>query len=39
VGLSAESKEKVDEIVNKALAAGGKASKEPMDQSFMYQRS
>jgi predicted lactoylglutathione lyase len=39
VALSAESKEKVDEIVNKALAAGGKASIEPMDQGFMYQRS
>jgi predicted lactoylglutathione lyase len=39
VGLSAESKDKVDEIVNKALAAGGMAPNEPMDQGFMYQRS
>jgi predicted lactoylglutathione lyase len=39
VALSAESKEKVDEIVNKALAAGGKASNDPMDYGFMYQWS
>lgn len=36
VALSVESKEKVDEIVNKALAAGGKSSNEPIDQGFMY---
>lgn len=36
VALSAESKEKVDEIVNKALAAGGKASNDPIDHGFMY---
>lgn len=36
VALSAESKEKVDEIVNKALAAGGKPSNNPVDQGFMY---
>ncbi|MBD1378955.1 VOC family protein [Metabacillus arenae] len=36
VGLSAESREQVDEIVNKALAAGGKPSKEPVDHGFMY---
>jgi uncharacterized protein len=39
VALSAESKEKVDEIVNKALEAGGKPSNEPMDHGIMYQRS
>lgn len=39
VALSAASREQVDEIVNKALAAGGKTSNEPMDQGFMYQRS
>jgi predicted lactoylglutathione lyase len=39
VALSAASREQVDEIVNKAMAAGGKASIEPMDQGFMYQRS
>jgi predicted lactoylglutathione lyase len=37
VGLSAESKEEVEELVKKALAAGGKVSSEPMDQDFMYQ--
>lgn len=36
VALSADSREQVDEIVNKALAAGGKAPNEPMDQGFMY---
>ncbi|MFE7083678.1 VOC family protein [Priestia megaterium] len=36
VALSAESKEKVNEIVNKALAAGGKPSNNPIDQGFMY---
>ncbi|NOU94308.1 glyoxalase/bleomycin resistance/extradiol dioxygenase family protein [Paenibacillus sp. LMG 31456] len=36
VALSAESREKVDEIVNKALAAGGTPSNEPMDHGFMY---
>ncbi|WP_257348782.1 VOC family protein [Pseudalkalibacillus decolorationis] len=36
VALSAESKEKVDEIVNRALASGGKASNDPVDHGFMY---
>ncbi|WP_282942297.1 VOC family protein [Paenibacillus sp. RC67] len=36
VALSASSKESVDEIVNKALSAGGTASKEPDDHGFMY---
>jgi predicted lactoylglutathione lyase len=36
VALAAESREKVDELVNKALAAGGKASNEPFDHGFMY---
>jgi predicted lactoylglutathione lyase len=36
LGLSAESREQVDELVNKALAAGGKASNEPIDHGFMY---
>jgi predicted lactoylglutathione lyase len=39
VALSAESREKVDEVVNKALEAGGKPSKEPQDYGFMYSRS
>ncbi|KAE8559845.1 VOC family protein [Paenibacillus polymyxa] len=36
VALSVESREKVDEIVHKALKAGGKPSNEPQDHGFMY---
>lgn len=36
VALSVDSREKVNEIVNKALAAGGKPSNEPQDHGFMY---
>ncbi|WP_028610810.1 VOC family protein [Paenibacillus harenae] len=36
VSISAESKEQVDEVVSKALAAGGKPSNETSDQGFMY---
>ncbi|MBB3069555.1 hypothetical protein FHS14_002545 [Paenibacillus baekrokdamisoli] len=36
VALSASSKEEVDEIVNKALAAGGKPFNDPIDHGFMY---
>lgn len=36
VGLSADSKEKVDEMVSKALQAGGTAPNEKQDQGFMY---
>ncbi|WP_309122605.1 VOC family protein [Paenibacillus sp.] len=39
LALSAESREQVDAIVDKALAAGGKASNEPQDHGFMYVRS
>jgi len=39
VALSAESKEKVDEMLNKALAAGAKEPREPQDHGFMYGRS
>ena len=38
VGLSAESREQVDELADKALAAGGQALGEPEDQGFMYMR-
>jgi predicted lactoylglutathione lyase len=34
--LSCESRTEVDEIVNKAIAAGGKHAMDPMDQGFMY---
>lgn len=36
VCLSAESKDKVDEMVNKAIAAGGTAPNEKQDHGFMY---
>jgi uncharacterized protein len=38
VGLSAESREQVDELTDKALAAGAQALGEPDDQGFMYMR-
>jgi uncharacterized protein len=38
VGLSAESREQVDELTDKAIAAGGEAVGEPDDQGFMYMR-
>ncbi|MFI9603859.1 VOC family protein [Streptomyces sp. NPDC052043] len=37
--LSAESREKVDELLQKAVAAGGTASGETQDHGFMYGRS
>ncbi|MEV5775298.1 VOC family protein [Streptomyces antimycoticus] len=37
--LSAESRANVDELVNKALAAGGTPAGEPQDHGFMYGRS
>ncbi len=36
VALSAESREQVDEIVNKAHEAGAKLTKDPVDHGFMY---
>jgi predicted lactoylglutathione lyase len=39
VALSAESREKVDELVDNALAAGGTTAGEPQDHGFMYGRS
>ncbi len=36
VALSYESREKVNEIVVKAIAAGGTTYKEPQDHGFMY---
>jgi uncharacterized protein len=36
VCLSCESREAVDEMVGKAVAAGGTTYKEPMDLGFMY---
>ncbi|MFD9329581.1 VOC family protein [Streptomyces sp. NPDC060065] len=37
--LSAESREKVDELVDNAIAAGGSASGETQDHGFMYGRA
>ncbi|MCX4980777.1 VOC family protein [Streptomyces sp. NBC_00572] len=39
VTLSAESREKCDELADAALAAGGTPAKEPMNLGFMYGRS
>ncbi|WP_240138128.1 VOC family protein [Streptomyces sp. MUM 178J] len=39
IALSAESREKVDELADGALAAGGSPANEPMDYGFMYGRS
>lgn len=37
MGLSAESRGKVDDLVAKAVAAGGTTPTEPKDHGFMYQ--
>ncbi|MDX3520921.1 VOC family protein [Streptomyces scabiei] len=37
--LSAESREKVDELVDKAVAAGGTASEKVQEMDFMYGRA
>ncbi|MDH6624153.1 putative lactoylglutathione lyase [Streptomyces sp. LBL] len=39
IALSAESRVKVDELVEKALAAGGSPAGETQDHGFMYGRS
>lgn len=39
LALSVDSREQVDEMVDKALSAGGSPSNEPDDQGFMYLRS
>ncbi|MFJ4875431.1 VOC family protein [Streptomyces sp. NPDC088745] len=39
IAISAESREKVDELCDAALAAGGTAANEPQDHGFMYGRS
>jgi predicted lactoylglutathione lyase len=38
VALSAESREKVDQMINKVIEAGGKESREPQDYGWMYGR-
>lgn len=37
--LSCESKDKVNETLNKAIAAGATEARDPMDYGFMYARS
>ncbi|MEJ7677841.1 MAG: VOC family protein [Segetibacter sp.] len=37
--LSSESKDKVNEMVDKAIAAGATEARDPMDYGFMYARS
>ena len=39
IAIDAESKEKLVELVNKAVAAGGKVYMEPQDHGWMYQHS
>ncbi|MEU8518229.1 VOC family protein [Streptomyces sp. NBC_01216] len=39
IALSAESREKVDELADAALSAGGSPAKEPVDYGTMYGRS
>lgn len=39
IALSADSREKVDEMVDAALAAGGSPANETQDMGFMYGRS
>ena len=38
IALSAETREAVDALVDKAIAAGGGPSNEPMDEGFTYAR-
>ena len=39
VALSAESREKVDQMMNRVLEAGGMESRDPQDHGWMYGRS
>ena len=39
LALTAESREQVDELADKALAAGGSPANDPMEMDFMYGRS
>lgn len=39
IAISADSREGVDDIADKALAAGGKAPRKPQDFGFMYSRA
>jgi uncharacterized protein len=39
VALSAESREKVDQLISRVIEAGGRESREPQDYGWMYIRS
>lgn len=39
IAISAESKSKVDEMADKAIAIGGSKSNDPQDYGWMYSRS
>ncbi|MEO5709226.1 MAG: VOC family protein [Nocardioidaceae bacterium] len=39
VTVSAQSREEVDQLVDRALELGGAKAKEPLDEGFMYGRS
>ena len=39
MALSADSREQVDELADRALASGGSQAKEPLEMDFMYSRS
>ena len=39
IGLTAETRDGVDDLVEKALAAGGRVARETHDYGFMYTRS
>jgi len=39
IALSTESRENVDQMINKVIEAGGKESREPQDHGWMYRRS
>ena len=38
VALSVEGREKVDQMINRAIEAGGRESREPQDHGWMYGR-
>ncbi|TLX66230.1 MAG: glyoxalase/bleomycin resistance/extradiol dioxygenase family protein [Thaumarchaeota archaeon] len=39
IALSTESREKVDQMINDVIEAGGKESRKPQDHEWMYGRS
>ena len=39
IALSTESREKVDQMINDVIEAGGKESRKPQDHGWMYGRS